>query len=319
MAAVTKPPFEVTAVVATRNRAARLGALLDSLSRQEGVRHEIVVVDDGSTDETPDVVAEAAGRAAVTSIRHASPQGPAAARNAGWRAARAPLVAFVDDDCVAESGWLAALVSAHRRDPGAVIQGHTEPHPDELHKHSAFSRSMLVDRPNAWFQTCNIAYPRDLLERLAGFDESFRYPAGEDTDLAWRAKRAGASTRFEPQARVLHAVHTLGAVRIARAARRWEDTVLCVKRYPELRSEYGMRVFWKPAHQRLAGMLLGVALARSTRGLSLVLALPYVTYYRSQHSTYAGTLASIPAHVLVDGAETLAMVRGSIRYRTLVL
>ncbi|MEX2194888.1 MAG: glycosyltransferase [Thermoleophilaceae bacterium] len=310
---------EATAVVATRNRATRLRALLDSLAAQEGVRHEVVVVDDGSTDDTPEVVAEAARRGHVRTVRHPAPTGPATARNAGWRAGRAPLVVFVDDDCVADPGWLAAMVAAHRAAPDAVIQGRTEPHPAEVHKHSAFSRSMLVDGPNNWFQTCNIAYPRELLERLGGFDETFRHPAGEDTDLAWRAKRQGAPTRFETRARVLHAVHTLGAVRIARAARRWEDTVLCVKRYPELRADYGMRIFWKPAHQWLAFAALGPALARRTRGLSLLLALPYVTYYRSQHGSYAGTLVSMPGHVLVDGAETAAMVRGSVRYRTLVL
>ena len=306
---------EATAVVATRNRSARLRALLDSLAAQEGVRYEVVVVDDGSTDETPQVIAEAG----VRCVRHDAPLGPAAARNAGWRAAGAPLVCFVDDDCVAEPGWLAAMVAAQREDPSAVIQGHTEPHPDEVHKHSAFSRSMLVDAPNNWFQTCNIAYPRELLERLGGFDETFRYPAGEDTDLAWRAKRLGASTRFEAGARVLHAVHTLGAVRIARAARRWEDTVLCVKRHPELRQDYGLRVFWKPAHQWLTLALAGLLLARRTRGLALLAALPYVTYYRSQHGSYAGTVASMPAHVLVDGAEVIVMIRGSVRYRTFVL
>lgn len=306
---------EATVVVATRNRAARLRALLHSLARQNGVDYEVVVVDDGSTDDTPQVLAEAAVRA----IRHESPLGPAAARNAGWRAARAPLVAFVDDDCVAEPGWLAGLLAAHRAAPDAVIQGRTEPNPAEVHKHSAFSRSMLVDGPNNWFQTCNIAYPRELLERLGGFDETFRYPAGEDTDLAWRAKRAGAPTRFEGRARVLHAVHTLGALQIARGARRWEDTVLCVKRYPELREDYRMRIFWKPAHQRLTFAALGLLLARRSRGLSVLAALPYVTYYRSQHGSYAGTLASMPAHVLVDGAEVLVMVRGSVRFRTLVL
>jgi hypothetical protein len=118
---------------------------------------------------------------------------------------------------------------------------------------------------------------------------------------------------------VLHAVHTPGAVKIARGARRWEDTVLCVKRYPELRADYGMRVFWKPAHQRLTFAALGLALARRTRGLSLLAALPYVTYYRSQHGSYAGTVASTPAHVLVDGAEVLVMIRGSVRFRTFVL
>lgn len=306
---------EVSVVVATRNRAARLAALLDSLAAQEGAEYEVIVVDDGSDDRTPEVIAQAGLRA----IRHERPAGPAAARNAGWRAARAGLVAFIDDDCVATPGWLRALLDVHRERPEAVIQGRTEPHPAEVHKHSAFSRSMLVDGPNNWFQTCNIAYPRALLERLGGFDETFRYPAGEDTDLAWRAKRSGAPTTFASEALVLHAVHVPGAIRLARSARRWEDVVLCVKRHPELRADYKMRVFWKPAHQRLFLAALGALLARRTRGLSLLAAIPYVTYYRSQHGSYAGTVASLPGHLLVDGAETLAMVRGSLRYRTLVL
>jgi glycosyltransferase involved in cell wall biosynthesis len=310
------PAPEVAVVVATRNRAARLRALLDSLAAQEGVAHEVVVVDDASTDETPGLLAERNG---IRVLRNDRPLGPATARNAGWRASSAPLIAFVDDDCVADPGWLAALVEAHRRKPGAFIQGRTEPHPAEIHKHSAFSRSQFVERLSPFFQTCNIAYPRELLERLEGFDERFRQPAAEDTDLAWRAKRAGAPAEFEPGARVLHAVHTPGALKLARGAGRWEDTVLLVKRYPELRREYRMRIFWKPSHQRLAGAAAGLLLARRTRGLSLLLVLPYVTYHRSQHSSYAGTVASLPAHVLVDGAETLAMARGSLRHGTLVL
>lgn len=312
--------LDAVAVVATHGRARRLRALLDSLAGQRGVAYEVVVVDDGSRDETPAVLRDARGRLPLRAIRHEAPAGPAAARNAGWRAApAAPLVAFIDDDCIAEPDWLAALAAAHRRDPGAVIQGRTEPHPEELHRHSAFSRSMFVDRPTPWFPTCNIAYPRELLERLGGFDESFRHPAGEDTDLAWRAKRLGAPTAFEPSARVLHAVHPLGAVRIARGAGRWEDVVRVVKEFPELRSGWGLGIFWKPAHLRLAGAMLGLSLAARTRGLSLLLAAPYLTYYRAQHGSYAGTLASIPAHVLVDGAETLVMARGSARHRTLVL
>jgi GT2 family glycosyltransferase len=309
---------EVSAVVVTRNRAERLRALLASLAAQRDVRHEVIVVDDGSTDETPALLAEAAERHGVRVLREPGGAGLAAVRNTGWRAARAPLVAFVDDDCVAEPGWLRALVDAHRADPDAIVQGHTEPHPAERHRESAFSRSQLVTGPNDFFQTCNIAYPRALLERVGGFDPAFT-GSGEDTDLAWRARAAGAPARFEPRARVTHAVHGFGALALARAARRWEDVALLVKRHPGLRQGYPLRIFWKPAHGLLAAAIAGVLLAARTRGASLAAVLPYVHYHRRAHGSYPGTIASLPAHVLVDGAEVLAVARGSLRHRTVVL
>lgn len=306
-------------VVATRDRAGRLRALLDSLAGQHGVAYEVVVVDDGSRDGTPGVVAEAAERLPVRIMRHESPRGPAAARNAGWRLARAPLVVFVDDDCVAESGWLAALVEAHRREPRALMQGCTEPHPVEAHRQSAFSRSMLVDRLGPWFQACNIAYPRALLERVGGFHEGFGTPAGEDTDLALRARKSGAPVTFVPDAVVHHAVHRLGALRLARSAGRWSTIPLLVKRHPELRAEMPGRVFWRPSHQRLALAACGALMAGRSRGLSLALAAPYLTWARTQHGSYAGVLASLPAHLLVDLAEIAALARGSVRARTLLI
>ena len=64
-------------------------------------------------------------------IRRERPGGPAAARNEGWRAAGAPLVAFTDDDCVATPVWLEEALRAAREEPGAIVQGRTEPDPDE--------------------------------------------------------------------------------------------------------------------------------------------------------------------------------------------
>ena len=94
---------DVTVVAATHNRADRLAALLDALRAQTlgTERFDVVVVDDTSGDDTADVLAaaQARGDLALTVLRHATGRGPAAARNAGWRAARAPVIAFTDDDC----------------------------------------------------------------------------------------------------------------------------------------------------------------------------------------------------------------------------
>src|ERR687889_2266187 len=97
----------MTVVVPTRGRAAYLEVTLDSLSRQRTeTPYEILVVDDGATDATPDV----AERFGARLIRHGERRSLNAARNSGLREAAAPLVAFVDDDVLVPPGWLEALV-----------------------------------------------------------------------------------------------------------------------------------------------------------------------------------------------------------------
>jgi glycosyltransferase involved in cell wall biosynthesis len=297
----------------------RLRALLDSLTAQQGADFEVIVVDDGSADGTAGALAEHRSRLDLRVIRHETARGPAAARNAGWRAAAAPLVAFVDDDCTASPGWVAALLAAHRRDPRAIVQGRTEEDPGELARSSVFWRSLHIDRLDPLFPTANIAYPRALLERIDGFDEGFPRPYGEDTDLAWRAQESGAPAVFAGDALIHHAVLQRGVVGLVRDASRFGDVVRVVKRHPAIRAELRHRVFWRPTHERVLGALAGAALARRTRGLSLLLAAPYALYYRRLHGGWPGTLASLPGYAAVDLAQVLALLRGSARYRTLVL
>ena len=309
---------DVSVVVATRNRARRLEALLRALGAQEGVTLEAIVVDDASTDSTPALLARPAGGLELRSLRRTTQGGPGTARNAGWRQARASLVAFTDDDCVPAPGWLAALVDVHGRRPEAVLQGATRPHPDEVARQDAFSRSQLITSLSPNFPTCNMAYPRALLERLGGFDESFGHYA-EDADLAWRAIASGARAEFVPGALVHHAVHTPGAVAQLRDSQRWADAVRAFARHPGMRDGFTHRVFWRPSHEGLLLALAGLGLGRRTRGVSLLLAAVYLRHLRALHGSAAGTLAALPAHAVVDASEVVAMARGSARFRTLVL
>jgi GT2 family glycosyltransferase len=318
---MSAPPPPVSIVVPTRSRALRLRALLASLAQQEEApAFEVIVVDDASLDETLATVADADSSAAahIRAIHLPRPMGAAVARNRGWRAARGELVVFTDDDVVARPGWLAALDAAHRRDPEAVIQGRTEPDPRERVRLSAFARSQSAAGPGPWFQTCNIAYPRALLERLGGFDEAFREAAGEDTDLGWRAVENGARVVYEPAALNWHAVHEPGAWRLIRATQKWRLVVRNVARHPQLRASLHHRIFWKPSHERLLLAAAGLLLLRRSP-LAAVAVVPYLTLQRTQHGSYAGTLAALPAHVALDAAELAAMVRGSVDARTLVL
>jgi glycosyltransferase involved in cell wall biosynthesis len=314
---------EVSVVIPTRDRATRLAAALRALHGQTIApdRFEVVVVDDGSSDETAELLARQAvdGGPELRTIRLTG-EGPAAARNAGWRAARSPLVAFTDDDCEPTPTWLEEILGAAEASAGAIVQGVTTPIPRETEMlRRPFSRTRLIDEPNPWFATCNIAYPRELLERLDGFDEIFPEALGEDTDLGWRALEMGAFTEFAPGAVVHHAVEDLGPAGYMRHALRGADAVYAFRRHPGLRAEILRHgVFRNPSLERLALALAGLLLARGHRA-ALLLTLPYArNLIGRSRSTDAGP-ALVPYLLAYDLAQAYTSLRGSIRHRRLVL
>lgn len=240
-------------------------------------------------------------------------------RNTGWRRAKGELVCFLDDDVVVDPGWGQAMLAAHAASPDAILQGRTQPHPAEAPQQDAFSRSREVTGLDWNYPTCNIAYPRALLESLGGFDEAYRYASAEDTDLGWRAREAGARTEFVDAARAWHAVHRVGVVGLVRRMRIKADVARLTRRHPGVRHHYYRGIFWKRSHALLPLAVAGLALAPRTRAATLLLALPYARMYRDQHGSYAGTVASLPGHAAVDGAEIAAVAAGAIRFRTFLV
>jgi glycosyltransferase involved in cell wall biosynthesis len=319
--AVTHTPA-ITVVVATHNRAQRLEALLHSLRAQElSERFEVIVVDDASTDSTGAVLARFASeeRFDLRTARRIRAGGPASARNEGWVLARAALVAFTDDDCVADSGWLAECLSAARRHPGAVIQGVTRPDPRELDRIGPFSHTRDVDGTGPWFETCNIVYERALLERLGGFDESFPEPLGEDTDLGWRALAAGARHEVAPRALVFHAVEDLGPRSHLKLALRGKDGVLIFKNHPELRRA-ALRggVVRNPAHLRLFVAVGGLLVTRSVI-LRMLLAYPYGRLLMWRLRSVGASPRYATYLVLFDLLTLYTTLRGDLRHRIFII
>jgi GT2 family glycosyltransferase len=205
--AVTGSPPLVSVVVPTRDRPDRLRACLAALEAQSAASFEVVVVDDGSQRAAAvrDVVATAPHARLVRSPG----RGPAAARNLGAAAAKAPVVCFTDDDCRPEPGWVDAL-TARLGDatPAAAGPTLTDEHGSVYSMASQVITSHLTDGSRdgdrlGFAPTSNLACRSDVL-RAVPFDERFPLAAGEDRDWCLRLAAGGGRLVFEPAARVWH-------------------------------------------------------------------------------------------------------------------
>lgn len=320
----------VTVVVPTYNRVARLATLLEALGAQRSSEpFEVVVVDDASPDDTPAVVERFAAEAPfpVLLLRQPANRGPAAARNRGWRAGQGHLVCFTDDDCRPTETWVAEMTSALGRYD--VVQGRTLPDPADEPNRGPFSHTLRVESEVGYYETANMGYHRSLLERLGGFDETFRFAYGEDCELAWRAKQLGARIGFAEGALVHHTITPSRWRSALRGTRRHEGMVQVFARHPDLRRHLQKGVFYQPTHApALAALAAGLALLASPRSsrrwvVSGLLGLWYSWRCRLSHAKPAignvGWLAVVPGAFIVDLADVAVLAQASARYRTLVL
>jgi hypothetical protein len=181
------PPLRVapkaSVIVAAYNSAATIGACLESLKALHYPDYETIVVDDGSTDATAQIV-----EASQTRLIRGEHRGLGAARNAGIDAAAGEIVAFLDADARADADWLYHLVEAITRRNAAAAGGpNFAPHNDD-----AYARAPGIPRevrgPGDELTQlcgCNMAITKSALGEVGGFDTSF-LTAGDDVDLSWR-------------------------------------------------------------------------------------------------------------------------------------
>lgn len=203
----------VSVVVPTRSRPERLGPCLRSLREQElpGERYEVVVIDDGGVPTAAESLSKE-DLGDVCRVHWQPRAGPAAARNSGARLAAGQTVAFLDDDCVAEPGWLAALLTALGSRPEALVGGRTlNGLPERLYSSASHHlvQSLVTGREpsgEVWFvPSSNIALSADAFREMGGFSEHFPMGAGADRDFCRRWRAAGRPIVLAPEAVVRHA------------------------------------------------------------------------------------------------------------------
>jgi glycosyltransferase involved in cell wall biosynthesis len=175
-------PF-ISIVVPAYNRPSTLKALLETLEEQSypSYRFEVLVCDDGSTPPLAEAFKAKSPSFSLRFLR-ASNAGPATARNRGIQEARGSLVAFTDDDCLPDAGWLEAIAEALEPQAAVAVHGPTR---SSIPPIDPFIHSLSIDQTHG-VATANFAVKKDKLLAVGGFDETFGAPYFEDEDLSRR-------------------------------------------------------------------------------------------------------------------------------------
>jgi GT2 family glycosyltransferase len=196
---------KVSVVVCSYNGGGTLDQCLRSLLALDYPDYEIILVDDGSTDDTPAI---AARFPEVQTIRQPN-CGLSVARNVGLQAATGEIVAYTDSDCFADPNWLTHLVDQFQR-TGAAGVGGPNLTPDDGWLAACIAASpgqpthvLASDQLAEHIPGCNMAFKKSALEALKGFNPVYR-KAGDDVDICWRLQQAGMWVSFAPGAFVWH-------------------------------------------------------------------------------------------------------------------
>ena len=238
---------DLTVVIPTRDRRSILGQTLGRLEEQAGdASFDVKVVDDGSTDGSPEAVRRCAGSGRLDIELIEQPgRGPAAARNRGVAATRAPVCLFLNDDTPPRAGLVGrhAAFHARRPEPEAALLGAialpADPPPTPFMRwlHDAhFDYAGIEDHERAGggrFFTANVSVKTELVNRVDGFDERMGAAAYEDIEFGLRLEAAGMRLAYDPEAVVehFHPEDLESAIERLRRAGRWLAPL--VERHPD--------------------------------------------------------------------------------------
>ena len=200
-----KAPF-VSVIVCSYNGGPTLASCLDSLGKLNYPEYEVILVDDGSTDDTSYIAAQFPWVRYI----HQSNQGLSHARNTGATAAKGEVFAYTDSDCMVDPDWLYYLIGTLVSGDYAGVGGPnvTPPAKNWIQACVAAapggpSHVLLTDVVAEHIPGCNMAFYRWAFEGVGGFDTEYR-KAGDDVDFCWRIQQAGWVIAFSPTAIVWH-------------------------------------------------------------------------------------------------------------------
>ena len=324
----------VSVVIPTYRRPELLSRCLAAVFAQRlgPADFEVTVVDDGHDDATRQAVdrmrAAAPPGAILVYLRPAQGRGPAVARNWGWRASRAPLIAFTDDDTIPDPDWLLQGARSMAMRPewaaccGQVVVPLDRPGPPTDHER------MTQGLESAEFVTANAFVRREALERVGGFDERFTRAWREDSDLQFRLMQEAGEVGRSPLAIVQHPVRP---ERWGVCLRQQHNTffdALLYKKHPRLYRERIRPVppwdYYAIVAFTVAAALLGFLGAAGAAGACAALAVLLVLRLawrrlRPTRRTVSHACEMLATSVLIPYLSVYWRLRGAIRFKVLFL
>jgi glycosyltransferase involved in cell wall biosynthesis len=319
--------IDVSVVVPTFNRPELLDRCLAALVVQSlaPYSYEIVIADDAASENTRRQIDAWRSRCSETGpVIHYLPvidsRGPAGARNAGWRYARGPVIAFTDDDCIPDREWLAAGCQAIRDGATGVSGRIIVPVPDDPTDYERNAAGLATSE----FVTANCFYLRAALEVVGGFDERFAMAWREDADLWLTFIARGEPLVAAEDAIVVHPLRPAPWGVSLSQQRKSQYNALLYKKHPVLyrqRVQPGPPPGYYPIVGSIAGFLLGVLLRRPLVAVGSVLIWARLTgqfLARRLHGT-----SRLPSHIaemvvtsaLIPPLAVFWRLRGAIVHR----
>jgi glycosyltransferase involved in cell wall biosynthesis len=194
----------ISVVIPAFNSEALIHRCLAACLAQEYSKHyEVIVVDDGSADQTGEIVKQTSAR-----YIHQQNRGPAAARNTGWKHSQGDIICFTDADCAPEPEWLQKVNDVFKKeDPDAVGGSYTYTGQSGLGKiiqQEIEARHGKIQGPTDFLGSFNLAVKRSALKAAGGFNEDYKSASGEDNDLCYRLRKAGYKLWFDRDILVEH-------------------------------------------------------------------------------------------------------------------
>jgi len=257
----------ISVVIPAYNSKAKITECLVSLKNQSYNKpYEIIVVDDGSTDNT---AKEAKKSRDVRVIRQEN-AGPAKARNTGAKAAKGEIILFTDADCIADPDWISQMLKPFGDKKVVGVQGRYKTRQNgivpiftQLEIEQRYEK-MKMEKSIDFIGSYSAAYRKDVFLKFNGFDESFPTASGEDPELSFRIAKAGHKMVFNPHAVTYHTHSTsLGRYLKSRYVRGYWGRLL-YKKHPDMK---------KKGSSKGSGFFVGIA---STCIMTFLLAVSYV-------------------------------------------
>lgn len=182
-----------------------IGKCIDACLDQDYPNVEVVVVDDGSSDSSVEILRRYGNIQVISQPQ----KGPAKARNLGWRSSSGEIICFTDSDCIPNSNWVSRIVVSYKdANVGGVGGGYDIANPESwlarcIHEEIRERHLRMHDEVD-YLGSFNVSYARRVLDEVGGFDEGFKKASAEDNDISYRVRKLGHTLLFDANNCVAH-------------------------------------------------------------------------------------------------------------------